>query len=243
MSYNEKNLHQNKNKENKFNLKSIYLLIIGVICFLFGFILAPNGVSEEIYTNELEKKDKQIEDIQSKLDNSKRLVDDLENKLKQSKIFLDLDENDKSTIISKINEINTKKDEKNKTEEYVEESRITRLYTDIYEKFAPNVGELLYTSTLQLLESSDYKYDLTEPTTNELGKIEIYDSSSKDRVILFFYPENDIEILSLIEYSRGKKSISANSNFHRKPIEYSIYDGKNNEIVFSIDKQKDFIFK
>lgn len=259
MNNNEKKLDLKKDKENKFSLRRNKIYIIGGVCFLMGFILAPNGISEADHLNEVEKAENKLEKIENELDDSKQLIDNLENKLKQAQIFLDLDEDNREIIIDNINEINIKKEEERKAkqleeekkkaeelekqmaEEKAKEARVTKLYKDIYENFAPNVGSSLYSGVLYVVESSGYKYKVTEPTEDVMGKIEVYDNSSRDSVSLIFYPKNEIEVLSLVQYNRGEKAVAASTDLHISPLSYSIYDGKNKD-VYSMEDQREFIF-
>lgn len=233
------------------NIKKYKIYIISVICFLIGFIVAPNGINKTEYLKVVEKADK----IESELTNSKESIEDLQNQIKQAKIFLDLDEDSRDTITSSINDMKNKKEEevkakeleKQKAEEEAKakkEANVTDLFKEVYQAFAPNVGSSLYEGIKQSIGTSGYKYDLTEPTLDVSGEIKVYDKSSSDNLTLSFYPDENtgIEVLSLVQYNRGTNAIASSDDLHINPKSYSIYDGENKD-VYSIDEQKKFIFE
>ena len=119
MSDNEK-LNLTKEEHSRIGLiKKYKIYVIGFICFLIGFIVAPNGIDESDYKEVIEKADK----METELKNSNELVKNLESEVSQAKVFLDLNVDDKKIIETNIKELKAKKEEELKKQQEEEEAR------------------------------------------------------------------------------------------------------------------------
>lgn len=117
-----------------------------------------------------------------------------------------------------------------------------QFFKDIYEKNKDQVGQISFNLLKEQVKSSGYEHKIAEPTTDDLGRIEVYDNNSGDSIILGTYPDsNGIETLDLMQYNRGDRCISISDSSHTKSPHYSNYDGTNNE-TYGVDSQIEFLF-
>ena len=128
------------------------------------------------------------------------------------------------------------------TEEPKQTLVVTPIYQDIFLKLADGIGTTLFEEVKQIAEKSSYKYDITEPTENDLGIINIY-GNNNDYIYISFYPKNDIEILSCIEYIKDSKSISISDEYHTTNPKYKTHiDNQGNKDVSNPKELEEFMF-
>lgn len=132
-----------------------------------------------------------------------------------------------------------KKDKKNHI-------KTTPLFEDVYYPYTTSIGQISFNSLVDNIKGLGYKYKIKKPTKEDLGIVTVYDNKN-NRVSFTFYPIEKIEILSLLCYTNGKDEISVSDDFHTlKEPKYNNfkYGAENpNTKVFSIEDQKDFMFK
>ncbi|MGO0907707.1 hypothetical protein ACTPC6_18180 [Clostridioides difficile] len=139
------------------------------------------------------------------------------------------------------NDISIDNNSENETEKTIP-IETPQFFKDIYEKNKDQVGQISFNLLKEQVKSSGYEHKITEPTTDDLGRIEVYDNNSGDSIILGTYPDsNGIETLDLMQYNRGDRCISISDSSHTKSPHYSNYDGTNNE-TYGVDSQIEFLF-
>lgn len=242
-------------KEKKGNNKVVYILVASV------FIILSLAVAYNIGKNSLLPK---YEDLDKKYKNSEISVSTLEDdlsktneKLTQAEPWFELSSERQNEIkeeLKKAEEERIAKEEadrkakeeekarKKQEEENAQNAKVTNLFNKIYMSYYDGVGLIHYESIRQSLSAHGFKYDVVEPTYDDVGKITIYDSSSSDSVVLAFYPiDSGEELLSLIQYNRSGKAVAVSNDYHTKSSRYSVYDGTNKG-AYGVNQQKEFLF-
>lgn len=244
-----------KEKEKKSNNRVAYILVASVFIVL-GIGIAYN-INENSLDPEYEALEKKYNEANSKVTNLENDLSEAKNKLtkaepwfelsseKQNEIKEELKKAQEERIAKEETEKKAKEEEEAKKQQEAEKTKnaiVTSIFTNVYLPYADGIGNVSFYSIKQNLSSLGYKYDIEEPTYDNVGTITIYDKSSSDSVFLHFHPtEEGVETLDMIQYNRNKKSVAVSNDYHTIAKRYSVYDGKNRP-AYSLSQQKDFIF-
>ncbi|MDB3082967.1 hypothetical protein C4097_00120 [Clostridioides difficile] len=176
----------------------------------------------------------------SGLENDLDVTDD-ENQIYQSSNDSSNESSEDEPYTKPSDNISTDNNSGNETEKTIS-IETSQIFKDIYEKNQDQIGQISFNLLKEQVKSLGYKHKITEPTTDDLGRIEVYDNNSSDSIILGTYPdENGLETLDLMQYNRGDRCISISDSSHTKSPHYSNYNGTNNE-TYGVDSQIEFLF-
>ncbi|NCE63733.1 hypothetical protein D1159_03850 [Pseudoflavonifractor sp. 524-17] len=126
----------------------------------------------------------------------------------------------------------------------------TPLFEDVYITYAERKQSLAFDDVKAFVEELDYETEITEPTTDDLGQIKVFDLGKEgDYVFITFLPnEANYEIIYLISYYQAETNCEVSmANYSTNRFE--AYDefkthiiGETEITVSGIDEQREFLF-
>lgn len=129
-----------------------------------------------------------------------------------------------------------------------EAPKVSELFTTVYLPYANREKPWLFNSVKNFCEASSYSCEVTEPTEDIVGTIQVFDSNG-DYVYFLFMPSavGDDIIMTVgfhQEASNSEVSLSnysSNSSAEYDTLSTHIIGGQENDVL-SVDEQQSFLF-
>ena len=114
---------------------------------------------------------------------------------------------------------------------------------DIFQSLAVKVGIMSFDECRSLLSSTSFEYQINPTTEDHLCNISLPGEDGFS-LNIYFFPENNQEIMTLLSYNNGDFEGSVTDNLHMTERQYGIHDAyspKPNTSVNSIEEVVDYI--